>query len=129
MVHKGVSMKLLIKAFAVSAGLMICGNASAFVCTADPKAYLAVGGDGLLYTAIDTGAGNAIVAICSVSSNDGSATPQACTAWYSMLLTLRSTGGKALPHFNTTELSNAGLTGCPSISSWHHHVPYFMLAQ
>ncbi len=102
---------------------------ASFVCKANPRAYLAIGGDGLIYTAIDNGREEAIVAICSVSATDGSTTAQACTAWYSLLLTLRSTGGKALPHFNPAEPSNVGATSCSSFGSWQHHVPYYMLAE
>lgn len=104
-------------------------QAANFACQADPKAYLAVGGDGLLYTAVNNGSGLVITAICGMSGNDGSTSPQACTAWYSMLLTLRNTGGKALPHFNPGEPTNATSTGCASFSDWQHHVAYFVLAQ
>lgn len=51
-------------------------------------------------------------------------TAQACTAWYSLLLTLHSTGGRALPHFNPAEPNNFEATACPSFAKWQHHVPY-----
>jgi hypothetical protein len=102
---------------------------AAFICPAYPKEYLAVGGDGLVYTAVNNGSSNVITAICSVTANDDGVSPQACTAWYSLLLTLRNTGGHALPHFNESASSNASIKGCSGLNSWEHHVPYFLLAQ
>lgn len=102
---------------------------AAFICPAYPKEYLAVGGDGLVYTAVNNGTSNVVTAICSVTANDDGVSPQACTAWYSLLLTLRNTGGHALPHFNEVALTNSSVKGCAGLNSWEHHVPYFLLAQ
>ncbi len=112
----------------VAWGLAVPADA-AFVCPAYPKEYLAVGGDGLVYTAVNNGSLNVITAICSVTANDDGVSPQACTAWYSLLLTLRNTGGHALPHFNESASSNASIKGCSDLKSWEHHVSYFLLAQ
>jgi hypothetical protein len=104
-------------------------RAASFYCDADPHAYLAVGGNGYVYTGVSNGSGIAITAICSLSSADGNVTPQACSAWCAMLLTQRAAGGKALPHFNTDDPGNGTLTGCADFKSWEHHTPYFIPAQ
>lgn len=103
--------------------------ANAFICPAYPKEYLAIGGDGRVFTAVNNGSSNVITAICSVTANDDGVSPQACTAWYSLLLTLRNTGGHALPHFNEFASSNASIKDCSGLKSWEHHAPYFLLAQ
>lgn len=104
-------------------------RAASFYCDADPHAYLGVGGNGYVYTGVSNGRGNAITAICNLSSADGNVTPQACSAWYALLLTQRTAGGKALPHFNTDDPGNGALTGCADFKSWEHHTPYFIPAQ
>lgn len=100
-----------------------------FYCPAYPKEYLAIGGDGRVYTAVNNGKSNVITAICSVTANDDGVSPQACTAWYSLLLTLRNTGGYAVPHFSEGASSNSSIKGCSDMKSWEHHAAYFLLAQ
>lgn len=104
-------------------------RAGAFYCDADAHAYLGIGNHGYVYTGVSTGSGTVITAICSLSSADGNVTPQTCSAWYAMLLTQRTAGGKALPHFDTADPSNTALTGCADLKSWEHHTPYFIAAE
>ncbi|MBW6527306.1 hypothetical protein KZ813_10685 [Sphingomonas sp. RHCKR7] len=104
-------------------------HAATFYCDADAHAYLGVGSNGYVYTGVSNGSGMVITAICSLSSADGDVTPQACSAWYAMLLTQRTAGGKVLPHFDTTHAGNTALTGCADLKPWEHHTPYFIPAQ
>lgn len=113
---------------AVASGLSMPAHAD-FSCSAYPKEYLAISGDGRVFTAVNNGKSNVITAICSVTANDDGVSPQACTAWYSLLLTLRNTGGYALPYFSEGASSNSSIKGCSDMKSWEHHAAYFLSAQ
>lgn len=113
----------------LSANLSTSASASAFACQADPKAYLAVGGNGYLYVAVNNGNANVITAICSVTATDGPVTAPACMAWYSFFLSARTTGAKALPHFDSSEQTNSGIMSCADLKDWQHHASYFLLSQ
>lgn len=103
-------------------------SAAGFVCELNPKLYLAVDSGGNVLTAIVKKSDSAITVICNLKT-DGAVAAQACSAWYSTLLTMRMSSGKALPHFNSSDASNAGHTSCETFNSWETHFPYFMLWQ
>jgi hypothetical protein len=50
-------------------------------------------------------------------------------AWYSFFLSARATGAKALPHFDSADASNAGVSGCADFKDWQHHAAYYLLMQ
>lgn len=104
-------------------------RAATFYCEADANAYLGVEGNGWLYTGVSNGSAKIITGICNLTSTVGDVTPQACSAWYAMLLTQRSVGGKALPHFDTADPSNTAISGCADLKSWEHHAAYYIPAQ
>ncbi len=96
------------------------GVADAFICRATPATYLAVDSSGGVFVGVnDVG----IMAVCSLSTTVGGATPQACASWYSAMLTFRTTGKTALLHYNGSD----GATACSSYKNWEIHVPYFVL--
>ena len=102
----------------VSASIPASAGAANFVCTASPVIYLAAGGDGTIYTAVD----GKVVGICNLGSQVGGVSSQACTGWYSALLTQRSLGKTV-----TLQFDNPGLSGCAAIGAWTVTVPYFLI--
>lgn len=93
------------------------------LCDAVPYARLGIdAGGGLL---VDfSGAG--IVNICSMTSSDRGISKEACTAWYSALLTHRATRTKVRFYFNNDNPANAGVTSCAGLGDWATRAPYFM---
>lgn len=93
------------------------------ICDAVPYARLGIdAGGGLL---VDfSGAG--IVNICSMTSSDRGISKEACTAWYSALLTHRASRTKVRFYFNTDNPANAGVTSCAALGDWATRSPYFM---
>lgn len=93
-------------------------EAANFVCIASPVVYLGSSGDGTVFTAID----GKVVGICNLTTATGPVAPQACTAWFSALLTQRTLGKTVTLHFD-----NANLSGCAAIGTWTIAVPYFFI--
>lgn len=93
-------------------------SAANFTCTATPVNYLGVGGDGTVYTSIDS----KVVGICSVGYQMGAVSPQGCTAWYSALMTQRTLGKTV-----TLQFDDPNLSGCAAIGNWTIAVPYYFM--
>lgn len=93
-------------------------SAGTFTCLANPATYLGLGADGTVYTAIqDVG----ISGICNMTVGGGGITPQGCSGWYSLLITLKVSGKSATVHY-----SDANASACSSYQQWDVHNPYYM---
>lgn len=98
-------------------------HAGGIICDAVPYARLGLDAGGGLLVDI-SGAG--IVNICSMTSSDRGISKEACTAWYSALLTHRASRTKVRLYFNTDNPANAGVTSCAALGDWATRSPYFL---
>ena len=112
---------------AALASLALASQASAltYSCSVNPAARLGVNSDGLLTVNVN---GDKVAHICSVGQTVGAVTPEACSAWYGLLLTLRSLGKTGVIYFDSTNSSNQGNTICQQLPSpaWSVRIPYYI---
>lgn len=98
-------------------------SAQMFSCLADPSKRLSIGADGAVLVGVE-GAG--IIEICSLSNGDRSATKEACSGWYSTLLTYRFQRAKARLYFNQEYYGMAGVRSCGALGDWRARTPYYI---
>lgn len=112
----------------IVAALLGCSTAAyadVSVCDAVPYARLGIDAGGELLVDF-SGAG--IIKLCSMTSSDRGISKEACTAWYSALLTHRASRTRVRFYFNTANPANAGVTSCAALGDWAVRAPYFMEA-
>ncbi|HEX8415733.1 MAG TPA: hypothetical protein VF637_17910 [Sphingomicrobium sp.] len=113
------------KALLAFSSLLATGPAAAqqYACSVNPTGYLGIGADGTVAVTVN---GDRVAQICNVSQAIGGVSPEACTAWYSSLLTWRTIGKTGVIFFDSTNPANAGNTACTQFSptEWIIRIPY-----
>lgn len=103
--------------------LFAASPASAQICEINLNGRLGLGRAGELYIDMkDAG----IINICSIAVADRSTSPQACSGWYSALLTLKMARARAQFYFRSADPGNADLTACDKLGDWKERTPYFL---
>lgn len=97
--------------------------AQGFSCSVNPAGYLGVSSDGIVAVTVN---GDRVAQICSVTQTIGGVSADACTAWYSALLTSRTTGKSGMIYFDSANSANGGNTACTQfgLTDWEIRIPY-----
>jgi hypothetical protein len=106
--------------------------AVAFVATPALAVNFACGPAPITYLALDSGGGVVVtvgdatgpLVVCNLSATVDGMSPESCQGLYSMFLTLRSTGKRAVFYFNSATPSVGGATTCPALGGWITRIPY-----
>lgn len=69
-----------------------------------------------------------IVNICSMTATERGVSKEACTAWFSALLSFRLAKVRARFYFRAADPGNADVTTCAGLGDWSVRTPYFLEA-
>lgn len=108
---------------AVMTAIIFSSSAQAQICEINLGGRLGISKEGYLYVDMK-GAG--IVAMCSMSGADRGISKEACTGWYSALLSLKMARARAQFYFNGSEPANSGVVQCSQLGDWTVRTPYFL---
>lgn len=108
---------------AMMMAVVFSSSAQSQICEINLAGRLGISKEGNLYVDMK-GAG--IVAICSMSGTDRGISKEACTGWYSALLSLKMAHARAQFYFNGSEPANSGVVQCSQLGDWTVRTPYFL---
>lgn len=110
---------------AVAALMSMAAPARAQICEINFGGRMGIAREGALEVDF-VGAG--IVNICSMTATERGVSKEACTAWFSALLSFRLAKVRARFYFSAADPGNANITTCAELGNWSVRTPYFLEA-